>query len=59
MAEPKESLGGSVVMRGPGRRWGIVHFGPEEGVCSVDKDGCGYCIGIPCKSPKKVIRNAS
>lgn len=48
---PRGDLGGSFVMRGPGRRWGVVHVGPEPGVCQVDTDGCGYCIGVPCQLP--------
>lgn len=47
-----ERLGGAAVINGPGRHWGVVHFGPDPGVCSVDEDGCGYCIGEPCRLPK-------
>ncbi len=56
MRSPEPDLGGAVVIRGPGRRWGIVHVGPAPGACSVDEDGCGYCIGVPCRLPRDVTR---
>lgn len=40
-------------MTGPRRariERGIVHIGPDDGVCSVNIVGCGYCHG-PCKLP--------
>lgn len=49
-------LGGAIVVKGPGRSWGIVHFGPEPGVCSVDVNGCGYCIGVPCRLPAATVK---
>jgi hypothetical protein len=50
--DPRD-LGGAVVVRGPGRRWGVVHVGPEAGVCEVADDGCGYCIGVSCRLPRR------
>ena len=34
------------------RRWGVVCYGPADGVCSVDEQGCGYCRS-ECRSPKE------
>ena len=49
-----EELGGAIHLTGKGyRRYGVVHFGPEDGVCSVAPEGCGYCIGRPCELPRK------
>lgn len=54
MSDPAMSYPhGAVIVRGPGRKWGVICVGPEDGVCSVDEIGCGYCIGVPCKWPKR------
>lgn len=56
---PRTDLGGAALVNGPGgpyKGWGIVHIGPEPGVCTVDDDGCGYCVGIPCRNPRLVPR---
>lgn len=47
--------GGSMSLNrvGGSRRYGVIHFGPEPGYCSVDEDGCGYCIGVACRLPKQ------
>jgi hypothetical protein len=48
-------LGGVIHVKGPGKRRAIVHYGPEEGVCRVAPEGCGYCIGVPCRLPRAEI----
>ena len=46
-------LGGVIRVQGPRRTVTRVHVGPAPGVCSVEDDGCGYCLGVPCKSPRQ------
>ena len=48
---PAPDRGGVIPVPGPRRTVTRVHVGPAPGVCSVDRDGCGYCIGVPCRSP--------
>jgi hypothetical protein len=55
---PDASHGGAIVINGPGQSWGIVHIAPEPGVCSVVEEGCGYCIGVPCKWPAATNKEA-
>lgn len=52
----RELGGAAYVLPKSPRRWGVVHFGPDDGVCSVDEQGCGYCIGVPCKLPNSKPR---
>lgn len=50
---PPDTLSRGGVARLRGRRGTTVrvHVGPADGVCSVEPEGCGYCLGVPCAHP--------
>lgn len=56
-AVQRADLGGVIPVQGPRRTVTRVHVGPAPGVCSVDDDGCGYCLGVPCRSPRQEEEN--